>query len=158
MQLSYSYEVERGYHGQKAENYPNDIDTAITAGAYPVGVVVVTDRTANVPANQVKLPAAAGDLAAGLTVGVLLRVEMAEPGNIPAGAVWPVLRKGRVWLNVEGAVTKYASAFVRHTASGALTPGSLRADANTDQAVQVAGIRFLETRTTAGLCLVEVHL
>lgn len=158
MQTSYSYEVARGYHGQKAENYPNDIDTAITAAAYPVGVVVVTDLTSGVPANQVKLPAAAGDLAAGLTVGVLLRVEMAEPGDIPAKAVWPVLRKGRVWLNVEGAVTKYSSAFVRHTANGALVPGALRADGDTSRAVQVAGIRFLETRTTAGLCLVEIHL
>ena len=158
MQLSYTTDVPRGYHGQKAEGYPSAIDTVIPSAAMDHGVVVVYDRTTGKPHNAVKLPAAAGDLDAGETYGIMIRPDMAEPGQIPATLPAACMRKGRAYVTVEGAVTKGTYAFVRHTANGALAPGGLRADLDTDKAIQVTGIKFLETTTGAALCLVEFDL
>lgn len=72
-----------------------------------------------------------------------------------------VMRKGQIYMIHEGAVTKGAPCFVRHTAGGGGTvKGVVRADADTATAVSTAALTFAETKASLGdgIVLVNVNL
>ena len=158
MQLEYSTDVAPGYHGMVADSAPSLTDTVVTAAEYDVGIVLVADRSAGAGAKRAKAPAAAAELDAVNVIGFLSRNEMSEPGKVPAGSVRAAVRKGRVFVNVEAAVTKYATAFVRHAAGSGSTLGALRGDDDTGTATAVPGITFLQDTAGPGLCKVEFDL
>ncbi len=85
------------------------------------------------------------------------RLQLGEDGVLPGNLI-SVMRRGRIWVNVEEAVTPADSVFVRYTASGANVPGNFRTDADTSKALQLYGCRFASITTGAGLAILEIDL
>lgn len=73
------------------------------------------------------------------------------------GEPMTVLFRGFVWVNVEEAVTAFSDpVYVRHTASGSLTPGNFRRSAAGGQAFLLKGARFVTSTTGAGLAVLQL--
>lgn len=121
------------------------------AVAYGTGVALGTD-----PATQFELPAATGFVFGGVVVHSHAREDVAAAGpeqNEPN----ELLRKGRIWVVVEEAVTPADDVFLRHTINAALVPGSWRIDADTARADQITQARWLTSAAAAGLAQLEVN-
>ncbi len=78
------------------------------------------------------------------------------PVNKPAN----ILRKGRVLVIVEEAVTPASSVFFRHNAPGALPEalGRFRTDADAGDATQVTAARFVTSASAGELAILELNL
>ena len=129
------------------------VDPAVTPG---IGFGLAVVRASNL---TVRPPAAAGDVTDGF-VGFTVRQEYHEDtggvGYLPRTPI-PVMRKGYIWVEVEGAVTEEAPVFARTAAGpGGTTLGALRADADGATATAVPDARFVTSTTAAGLAIVEV--
>ena len=76
-----------------------------------------------------------------------------------AGDAVSVLRKGRIWVPTEEAVTPADSVFLRHTINGALTVGGWRTDADTARADDVSTFcSWLDYDSANGLALLDINL
>ena len=144
-------------------------------GAVGVGTVTFTTTTANVTGSPINfgrgiaqgstaraanLPTATGFVFLGvarhshkeqdLTTGVNRYVD---------GDTLPVIRKGRVWVPVEEAVTLTDDVYLRHTANGSDTPGGWRTDSDSSNADQVSNARWATAQSTiGGLAQLEIHM
>ena len=143
-QTGYTIDIPAvSYPGQIADNSDvKDVLSALAVSAkVPYGVLVVAD-TANSGGFDnlaAKVPAATTDITnVGSALGVVLadQARAQDPAETvatyPINSALPCLRKGRVWVLSETAVTDGAPAFVRFSANGALVQlGAFRADADT---------------------------
>lgn len=157
--------------------------TPIEAGDMPkaragVPAGIVLKRASGIPENdipighvvsqgtewdQIKSPAAAGDLATDTARGIALLDETRyqdTDGYYESDDGVPVeyIRSGFVWVEVEDAVTAGNALFVRHTAGAGEVLGAIRSDADGTDATECA---WLISRTDAGageLCRVEISL
>lgn len=110
--------------------------------------------------DEVAAPAASGDVTAtavGVTARRLSRVSQAGAADpsFPAGESLPVLRKGKIYVEVEDAVTKGGACFVNFQNGN---EGQFRSDAAAGDAVALPGAVY---RTAAGageLAVVEINL
>jgi len=75
-----------------------------------------------------------------------------------SGEVCPVVRKGRVWVTSETAVTEGGNVFVRSVATGNESVGALRATPDSTDCALLRGARWASTTAAAGLALVELNL
>lgn len=112
----------------------------------------------DIAGNGAILPAAAGDVTAGL-----LGVSMIDPTREPSETFaqyegFSVLKRGQIWMLSEDACDAGAAVYVRHTAAGAEELGTVRSDADTADAAVAPGCRFETTTSGAGLILVSVNL
>lgn len=131
----------------------------------PFGACVIRDTDSLTPSTSianVKLPAAGGFRAYGLVVHSH-DYENGPNGTLGTTGLKPdatlnIMRRGLMYAATEDSATEGNAAFVRHTANGGLTPGSLRSDADTAKAEEVVGIIFRTTRADAGLVLVELDM
>lgn len=162
-QLSYSTYQSAAFPGMLYDNGDNDVLSYVSEEA-----------SANMPFG-IALAKGAADFGAllmvngsSVVIGVAQHVHNVDPGQVaatPAGAGVPpkypvnVLKRGRIWVSVEQAVTPASNVFVRHTAgAGGTQKGAFRTDADTATAVQVTnGMRFLTSTTGAGLAVLEVN-
>lgn len=156
-QLSIASDPQVAFEGQIAyPMMPRKVHTRFVAQAggigFGLGVVRAADQT-------VKLPAAAGDVTNAFE-GFAVRQEYREPNAAGYANLEPIpiMREGYIWVAVEGAVTEEGAVFVRHTASGGNTTlGAARGDADTANATQVPGAKFITSTTAAGYAIVEVR-
>lgn len=171
-QTSYAEQFTVGQLGQLADQGFTDKVSRYSAAVIPFGRLVALDTNP----GKVKLPAAATDIldansesrpVEGIVISTQAIQEQATNtlgvanANVPAypiGYNFSVLRKGRVWVWAEEAVTPADQVFVRHTAAGNNKPGNFRQDADTANAALLKGARFMSTTTGAGLVLVEINL
>jgi hypothetical protein len=112
--------------------------------------------------GQVKLPASSGDVAAILGVSVLSQTKeqalLTGVVNNPKGSDISVLRKGRIWVQVEEAVTQASPVFVRF-ASGSFTQlGAFRASADSASAAQLVGAVYVNSASAGGFAAVDLNL
>lgn len=141
------------------------------------GTIVISAASGNVrfgtfvcfdgAALKVRAPAAAGDVGFN-TVGLVLSTQFTEseyrpanPSNLPfvaAGEMLNIMRAGRAWAVVEQAVTVGTQVFVRHTTSGLLLPGGVRADVDTANAVALPGAKFLDNASAGGYARVQLNI
>lgn len=151
---------------------PTDKVTGYGAAVIPFGRVVAY----NAAQDKVKLPAAATDIldansesrpVAGVVIAQLdmeeqdanvLGVAGANVPAYPIGRPFGLVRKGRIWVWSEQAVSPTDQVFVRYTASGDNVVGNVRKDADTATAALLKGARFATITTGAGLVLLEVNL
>jgi hypothetical protein len=101
-------------------------------------------------------------------IGVSVHTHQVDPGQVassPAGAGIPpkyaagVLTRGRIYVQVEEAVTPASSVYVRHTSgAGGTQKGAIRASADTATAVAWTAARFLTSAGAAGFAVLEVNL
>ena len=104
---------------------------------------------------------------AGVFMGILVHTHAIEQSQVTAGgAGLPVnhpcgiLRKGRIWVVVEEAVTTTDSVFYRHTTPGAAPEflGRFRTDADTAAATQITAARWVSAAAAGGLAKLEINL
>jgi hypothetical protein len=77
----------------------------------------------------------------------------------PIGQLVSILRRGRIWVFVEEAVTPASAPFCRITANGGNTVlGRFRASADGGNAEAMSASRFVTSAGAGGLALLEVNL
>lgn len=171
-QTTYSENPAIAQLGLLGDNGMTDKVSRYSAAVIPYGRCVSLDTTP----GKVKLPAAALDILDANSEsrpveGIVIRTDAIEEqaanslgvaaANVaayPIGYNFSVLRKGRIWVWAEEAVTPADQVFVRHTASGDEIPGNFRQDDDTTTAALLKGARFMSTTTAAGFVLLEVNL
>ena len=94
---------------------------------------------------------------AGLGVTLRSHTQDQEEGYSD-GDPMPVIKKGRVWVPVEDAVTAESAAFVRFVAAGAEQLGAFRSDADGTDAVALPGAKFVSDAEAGGLALLDLNL
>jgi hypothetical protein len=150
VQLSVTETPAEGLPGMLYDLGPHDVVTKIAADAIDFGEYVSFND-----AEHCELPDSASEVTA-RQGGIALRDPSHPSGTgYAVGDPVPVLRKGRVWVAVEGAVTAGGSAFVRHTAGGGEQQGAFRVDADgTDASIAPTSVYYLGGST---LAVVEIN-
>lgn len=151
-------EQGKGFPGQRVDAGFNDVLSVIAEGAVIDGRMVSRGTD---PDSQGLIPAAATDITnADNVLGVSLRDQSRESSSSgdpqhEDKAVMPVLRKGRVWVYVEDAVTPDSDVFVRFQGGD---EGMFRSDADGGDAAQLAGARFMSSAGAGELAQLELNL
>lgn len=150
-------DMDRGLNGQLADGISShkDILTSKAASvALVIGRLCVVDQANG--QDAAKMPTAALDIT-NLKKGVVLRAESQE-STLGADVDWavgsavPTITKGRVYVEVEDAVTEGDKVFARHTGGD---EGKFRSD-NTN-ATEVVGAVYRTSTTGAGIAVVELN-
>jgi hypothetical protein len=116
VQTSYPDSMTNAFAGMRADNGPGDVVSRLNAsgGDLPFGIAVAQDAEG-----------AFDSLDSGDTVlGVLQHTHawqiasLSSDSGVASGAMANVLKKGRIYVQVEDAVTAGALAYARHTSDG----------------------------------------
>lgn len=162
VQTSYSNNLTAAYEGQLADNGPSDILSYLQGEAsagigFGLGVCqhLTTDGKCILPADANSRPLGISVRSAAYATGTEY---IASSNGIQPGAMVNVLRKGRIWVAVEEAVTAGDPFFVRHIAGGGERKGAIRKSADASDCLDLtAKGRFLTTQATiGGLAILEV--
>lgn len=161
MQTSYSYAPATAFAGLLADDGVRDVLSRVNpVDAIPFGCAVVLGVD---PDNDCKLPAAAADITtAANALGIAFSTQAIESSasgvaQYPVKSSVNVLRKGRVWVQVEEAVTPASPVFVRYASgAGGTQKGAFRASADTATAAQWANARYVTSAGIAGFAQVEI--
>jgi hypothetical protein len=162
VQTSYTAEQSAAYEGQLADDGPSDVLSRLQGEASAgigFGLVVCQHLTVD---GKAILPADANSRPLGITVRSQAyevgREYIAASNGVQVGAMLNVLRKGRIWVAVEEAVTSGDPFFARHLTAGAERKGAIRKSADASDCLDLtAKGRFLTTQATiGGLAILEV--
>ena len=161
IQTSFSVDHVIAYPGMIADQIDKTVISKVTTVQVPFGSFVT--RGAAGAVESCALPVATADVTA-RPWGVAVKDQTHRGTNNldnEVNDVVAILRKGRVWVTVEGAVTAQSAAFVRFAAGGGGSIlGLFRADADTATAVSPlnGACQFLTSTAGAGLALLEINL
>lgn len=111
--------------------------------------------------DEIKLPTSAADITdhfQGFTRYEAMRTPVIGGNAYAIKAAVPVLRRGPIWLLVEGAATVDDGPVYIVNGSGAGTPGRLRGDANGGAATLVARAKVRQGAAPGALSKVEINL
>ncbi len=157
MQTEVNDYMAKGLAGQIADIGPSDVITRInqSGGSVPFGIFVTKGS-----AEGTAVPPAATDQVTGPAgLGVVLRSHTQPQGEgYAAGDPMPVMKKGRVWVPVEDAVTAESAAFVRFAVNTTEQLGAFRSDADVDKAVALPGAKFVTNAAAGELALLDLNL
>lgn len=154
-QLDYNDQAV-GFAGMLADSGPNDVGTGVSEEAsaeIPFGVAVARGATA----DGVDLPSAADDIVRGIVVHSNSYVEGVDLGStgLEPKTCFGVLRRGRIWVKVEEAVSPGDRAYVRYAGSG--QKGAFRKSEVVGETLDVtAEGEFQTTAAIDGLAIVDV--
>jgi hypothetical protein len=162
MQTTYSNVPGAAFAGMLGDSKPADILSRALGGSVNVGFGLMLEYGAT-PTTE------AAPLADGATLGDLVgvtvhrhtqdRASLTGTHGITPNSTMDLLRKGRVWVVVEEAVTPGDAVFVRHTAAGLEVKGAFRNDADGGDAVDISTkARWESTTTGAGIALLDLNL
>jgi hypothetical protein len=164
VQTSFSVDKVRAYAGMIADAGDKDTGNKIATSAVPFGCGVVKRAAPADTVEQCGVPTATADVTA-RPRGIAVKDESRRgpqsgfPGGYELGDSVTYVKRGRVWVAVEGAVAQDSSAFCRFAAGGGGTVlGAWRADADTATAVAFPTAVFRTSTTGAGFAIVEVNL
>lgn len=160
MQTTYSNLAPEGLLGLMTEDFTRYVDSVIPQVAVKTGKLLTADTTVGKARNAAKLPAIAADVSKPGAMGIVVYDQTRE-GNSdwPALRPTPVMRRGRIWVLTESAVTRWTVPFVRFASgAGGTELGSFRGDADTASAAQCPWALFLTDATAGSLVLVEISL
>lgn len=126
----------------------------------PYGYGVCMDDRAAVSGQQIRLPRQATDVTGPAFEGISVRDVMrtANSGNGYANqSSVNVLRRGRIWVQVEDAVAAGGDVYCRYTdPTSAYGLGSFRSDADTSDAGKIPGASYRTAASADGLAQVEL--
>ena len=74
------------------------------------------------------------------------------------GEAMSVLRKGRIYVQVEDAVTAGNDVYVRYVAGTGETLGAFRSDADTSDAAVLPGAKYRTSAAASGITIIEINL
>lgn len=153
MQTTYN-DLAAAVKGGLADAGDNDIITGVSAAAISFGYGLAILST-----GLIAIPSATGFTPAGIAVqknnAVLNASGLAQ---YAIGEAISILRKGRIWVYSEQAVNPTLPVYLRHTTNVALLAGDFRVDADTARADVLAGAKWLNVTTGAGLALLEINI
>jgi hypothetical protein len=159
-QLSIQADPAPAYEGQIA--YPMLPRVVVTRFVDQAGGIAYGRACVRAANQTVKLGTVTGDVTNAFQ-GFAVRQEYKEQLPDGSGPGYPdkepiaVLRRGFIWVAVEGAVTEETPVFARTAASGGNTTiGAIRGDADSANATLIPNARFITSTTAAGLAIVEV--
>lgn len=160
MQTSYSNLAPEALLGLMTEDFTRFVDTVIPQTSVKTGKLLCADTTVGKVRNAAKLPAAATDVTKPGAMGIVPYDQTREGGSDwPALRPTPVVRRGRIWVMAEGAVTRWKAPFVRYAAgAGGTELGSFRGDADGATAAECPWALFITDASAGGLVLVEISL
>jgi hypothetical protein len=158
-QTSFSIAPALAYAGMVADESPAVRWTRLAAASIGFGIGACKRSTQADDSDECAGPTQATDVTARFR-GITLRDETRKNGTgYESGDPVVLLRRGLVWVEVEGAVTEDGDVYCRHTANGGNTVlGKFRADADTTNAALVPSAKFRSTTAGAGLALIELNL
>lgn len=163
VQTSFSVDKVRAYAGMLADNGDKDTFTKIASSAVPFGFGVVKRAAQADTVEQAGVPTATADVTARAR-GIAIKDETRRGpqaglvGGYEALDPMTLLKRGRIWVPVEAAVTQDGAAFCRFAAGTFAALGAWRADADTATAVAFPTAVFRTSTTGAGFAIVEVNL
>lgn len=146
--------------GMISESAYQDIISRANDAAIEMGLGVVVDDGATTPEHNCKVPAATGEITGGTFLGITVwdtGIESDGATGYEANSVVSILRRGRVWVEVEAAVAVGGAVFCRFVADGEEKLGAFRDDADTADAVAVPGAVYLTAAGDGELALVELN-
>lgn len=161
-QTSYSVDPALAFRGMLGD--PNDDSFAIplangAAAAQGFGIMVRRDATN--PEDQFDVFSATGQAPVGVLVHTQAQQNPDLAGDLGVDLLEPasVLRRGRIWVAVEEAITVGDDVYFRHTAGGGGSEiGAFRNDADTATCDQVTNAQWLQGSTGAGVALLELNI
>ena len=157
MQTSVNDYRDKGLAGQLADIGNHDVITRANAYGDTIPFGVFVTKGAN--EGEAVLPDATGEVTGLVGLGVVGRSNMQPQGEGYAdGDPMPIIKKGRVWVPVEDAVTAESAAFVRFVAAGAEQLGAFRSDADGTDAVALPGAKFVTDAIAGELALLDINL
>jgi hypothetical protein len=157
MQTEVSSYMEKGLAGQVADIGHTDIITRANAYGESIPFGVFVTKGAN--EGEAVVPDATGEVTGLVGLGVVLRSHTQPQGEGYAdGDPMPVMKKGRVWVPVEDAVTAETAAFVRFVAGTGEQLGAFRSDADGTDAVALPGAKFVTDAGAGELALLDLNL
>lgn len=159
-QLAHTQDPAVALEGMEADcSFAKERISALAAVAVNFGHGVVADDTGDAPFTAV-LPTTTGEITDGHWLGVAVSdvsIEATTAGGYAVNDTMPVLRKGRVWVITEDAVTAIGTpAFCRFAAGSFAVLGAFRTDADTATAVAVPGARFMSLAGIGELVVLEL--
>lgn len=163
-QLAYTIDPVRAVEGGLHDaSFHRDIVSKLAQADIPFGRFV-TRHTAG-DDDQVRLPALTGEVTATGVGFAIADTSKESPviggsgGLHAATEAVPVMKRGRIVLVPEDAVTAGDGVFVRFTdGGGALTIGRVRSDVDGGEAVALPGATFVEDAGAGELCVVDLNL
>lgn len=163
MQLSYSNLAPEALLGLMTEDFTRYVDTVIPQTSVKIGKMLTADKTSGLVRNAAKLPAAAADITKPGAMGIVPWDQSREGGtDWPTKRPTPVLRRGRIWVRAENAVSRWTHPFIRYAAGAGTELGSFRGDADVVALADTAAIcpfcLFLTDADAGELALVEISL
>lgn len=152
-QLSYSLNQGVAISGGVADTNPVTVHTYNNPDS-PIKFGRMVARKFNVD-TACKLP----DAPDSVMVGVALRDLAREEGDYPTKSAVAVLKRGRVFAEVEEAVTPDDRVFIRFAnGPGGTEKGIFRKNDDGNTAVEVAAARFLTSAGIGGIAEVDLNL
>lgn len=160
MQTTYSNMQPEAVLGLMTEDFTRYVDSVIPQTIVKTGKLLCADTTVGKARNAAKLPAVAADVSKPAAMGIVVFDQTREGGvDWPALRPTPVMRRGRIWVTAESAVTRWTVPFVRYASgAGGTELGSFRADADTASAAQCPWALFITDAAAGALVLVEISL
>ena len=162
MQLTYAINQSAAQAGQLYDLSEYDFVSAVNPSAdVPFGVALAQGAAD----GQCKLPAASGDIAKILGVAALVQTKeqplpsASGPVVYKMGSDIALMRKGRIYVKVEEAVSAMDAVFIRFASGGGGTQlGAFRKSADTASAAQVSGAVYRTSAGANGFAVVEFNL
>lgn len=138
---------------------PHDIVSRANIADEIVFGVAVADIAGD--EDTIELPDSSGAKICGIAMRSLTVEEGAASVDnaYPVNSKCAIVKKGRVWVIVEKAVSVDDAVYVRYTASGGNTQlGAFRDDDDTSKALQITNARFVTSTSGSGIAIVEINL
>lgn len=160
-QSTFSVDMAIATAGQIQDIKEATIEGKLAAAATNFGTFVSRRASPADLVTQAANPNATTDVTArglGIAVKDETRRSTSGFGGYEANDPIRIMRKGRCYVAVEGAVTDGQTLFVRFAAGTGTQLGAFRADADAGTAVAFPGLIARQTLSVAGLCLVEINL
>lgn len=154
MQTSYSLYMAAAFPGMLADMFHADFVSKVSAEDIPFGRLLSRGTGDDV----VKLPASAGDITGG-AIGISVHTHkepVAGVAQYVAKETIPVLKKGRIWVQVEDAVADGGDVHVRYVAGTGVVGGFLGAAVSSETAI-LPNAKYVTSASAGGLAVVEIH-
>lgn len=154
------------FAGMVAEGFTTETDTKVNRDAnMPFGIAVVdaSQDGGGKDKDDVKLPSTTGQRFMGVTQHShaieAAGASLTGTEGIPATHPCNVLRRGRIAVVVEEAISLGDAVFFRHTAGVGEQVGAFRTDADTADADEITeGAEWVSETTGAGIAILELNL
>ena len=160
-QTSYSVDPALGFRGLLADPNTDSYMIPLANGAAAAqGFGIMVRRDATNPEDQFDIFSATGQTPVGILVHTQAQQNqaLADPLGVSLLETASVLRRGRIWVVVEEAITVGDDVYFRHTAGTGSEIGAFRNDADTASCDQVTNAQWLQGSTGAGIALLELNI